>query len=161
MQLVALGCSMIGFIVIVINKVNHGAAHFTSLHGKLGLTTFVLAMIQGMLCQRRRSPYHRIETELAIGIFGISRRFWLWYALGLHYQRVIAIHRIFGYATIFCALATMFTAMDNKWTEDNWSPSELRLAVKACVTVVGIIVFVLAQWRRVLVLLFHKEPTIT
>ena len=38
-----------GFGVIYRNKVIHGRAHFTSLHGKMGLLTLVLALLSPVL----------------------------------------------------------------------------------------------------------------
>ncbi|TPX38662.1 hypothetical protein SeMB42_g06613 [Synchytrium endobioticum] len=121
-QVVALTSIIAGFIVIVMNKIHRGGAHFTSLHGQLGLATLILVMIQGF--------------------FGLSRRFWIWPAIGLNYQQIIALHRVVG------------------WAIDNWHPSELRTAVKVSVVVVCVILLVHAQWGRILRLLLHKEPLI-
>jgi len=40
---------IIGFGVIYRNKAIHGKAHFTSLHGKMGLVTLLLALLSPLL----------------------------------------------------------------------------------------------------------------
>jgi hypothetical protein len=44
------------FIIIVRNKIAHGAAHFTSAHGKVGLITYILLVIQvlRLLCEAEK-----------------------------------------------------------------------------------------------------------
>jgi hypothetical protein len=37
------------FVIIEYNKFNHNAAHFDSIHGKLGLTTYSLLFIQSLV----------------------------------------------------------------------------------------------------------------
>lgn len=37
------------FIIIEYNKFNHGAVHFDSTHGKLGLITYILLFIQSLI----------------------------------------------------------------------------------------------------------------
>lgn len=45
LQLRAVVCIILGFVVIYRNKVIHGKQHFTSLHAKVGLGTLVLSML--------------------------------------------------------------------------------------------------------------------
>ena len=49
MQLRSIACVIIGFGVIYRNKAIHGKAHFTSLHGKMGLVTLLLALLSPLL----------------------------------------------------------------------------------------------------------------
>lgn len=43
-QVAAIVCVSLGFAAIYINKHIHGKSHFTSLHGKMGLVTYILSL---------------------------------------------------------------------------------------------------------------------
>lgn len=43
-QVAAIVCVSLGFAAIYINKNIHGKSHFTSLHGKMGLVTYILSL---------------------------------------------------------------------------------------------------------------------
>ncbi len=45
----ALDAMVAALIIIEYNKFNHGAVHFDSIHGKLGLTTYTLLFIQALV----------------------------------------------------------------------------------------------------------------
>ncbi|TPX35268.1 hypothetical protein SmJEL517_g02212 [Synchytrium microbalum] len=125
MQILALLSLIVGFCIILYNKIQHKADHFTSLHGQFGLTTFVLAILQGA--------------------FGLSRKSWVWAAVGMRYQRIVAMHRL--------------AALDSDWVVMYWKPHEFILAAKACIVATGLVLLFHAQWWRVLKLALEKEPS--
>lgn len=49
LNLLGLASFLVGVVVILVNKSNHGAAHFTSVHGKVGLVAVVLLVTQVVL----------------------------------------------------------------------------------------------------------------
>ncbi len=82
-QLAALGLSVVGFTAIYANKAVYGKVHFTSLHGKLGLVTMLLALgvvVLGGLGFKRYSPlpgqFHPavkwMHRSLGVGMWGVS-----------------------------------------------------------------------------------------
>lgn len=46
---VALAAMVAAFIIIEYNKFDHGTVHFESIHGKLGLITYILLFIQALV----------------------------------------------------------------------------------------------------------------
>ncbi len=82
-QLGALGLSVVGFAAIYANKAVNGKVHFTSLHGKLGLVTMLLALAAtalGALGFKRYSPlpghlhpvFKWVHRSLAAGMWGVA-----------------------------------------------------------------------------------------
>ena len=80
-----------GFIIIEYNKFNNGAAHFQSLHGILGLTTYILLVLQGLV---------GLAQFYIPALFG-----------GVdNAKAVYKYHRISGYLVSILALITVATA---------------------------------------------------
>jgi cytochrome b-561 domain-containing protein 2 len=82
-QLAALGLSVVGFAAIYANKAVNGKVHFTSLHGKLGLVTMLLALgvvVSGGLGFKRYSPlpghWHPsvkwMHRSLGVGMWAVA-----------------------------------------------------------------------------------------
>lgn len=77
LQLIAISFIFIGFFCILSNKINHNKEHFTTLHGKFGLTALIFmtcASLGGLcaLCSLNLKQYLApIYTKLIHASFGL------------------------------------------------------------------------------------------
>ena len=108
------------FIIIEYNKFAHGAAHFTSPHGILGLITYILFAIQavvGITQYYTPSIYGSVDNAKAIYKY----------------------HRMSGYLLITLSFATVATATQ---TDFNTGVLHIKLwavIVAAVITLVGLL----------------------
>ena len=80
-----------GFIVIEYNKFDHGADHFTSVHGKMGLVTYIILILQGLV------GITQYYTPVLYGGIDNAKAVWKY-------------HRMSGYAVLVLSLATVCSA---------------------------------------------------
>lgn len=72
-QLGALGFALAGFTAIYVNKSIHGKDHFTSLHGKLGVITMVLALAVAVLGGLGFKRYSPLPVQMHPGMKWVHR----------------------------------------------------------------------------------------
>ena len=68
MNSLALAAFTTAVIIIIYNKGAHGAAHFTTAHGRIGLTTYILLIIQVLSPSICIVPY-RFLFSISLSVF--------------------------------------------------------------------------------------------
>lgn len=109
-----------GFIVIEVNKFKNGAVHFTSLHGRLGLATYILFTLQALV------GVAQYYTPLLFGSVDNAKA-------------IYKYHRATGYLILVVGLVTVGTA-----TQTGLNISKLHIQLWAVIvtsilTLVGIV----------------------
>ncbi|KAL5347129.1 hypothetical protein ACLOAV_007436 [Pseudogymnoascus australis] len=79
------------FVIIEYNKFDHGVNHFTSAHGRLGLTTYILILLQALV---------GVTQFFAPGLYGGVEKA----------KRVYRWHRASGYVMLLLLLVTVAAA---------------------------------------------------
>jgi len=108
------------FVIIEYNKFDHNAPHFTSVHGKLGLITYILLAIQALV------GFTQYFVPQLYGSIDNAKSLYKW-------------HRVSGYVILTLMLATVAAATQ---TETGASFLKLRLwavLVSAALILIGLI----------------------
>lgn len=92
----ALASLLSAVVIMYINKANHSAPHFASTHGKLGLATFVLLVVQGVV---------GIVQYYLPGLVGGEARG----------KALYKYHRVSGYAILLLMLVTATYGTQTDW----------------------------------------------
>jgi hypothetical protein len=90
-NMVAIDLMIAAFVIIEYNKFNHDAVHFDSVHGKIGLTTYILLLIQSTV-----GVTQYFVPQLYGGVSN-AKSIYKW-------------HRISGYVILTMMLATVCAA---------------------------------------------------
>lgn len=90
-NMVAFDLLIAAFVIIEYNKFDHGAVHFDSVHGKLGLTTYILLLIQSTV------GFTQYFVPQLYGGVDNAKSIYKW-------------HRISGYVILVMMLATVCAA---------------------------------------------------
>ncbi len=90
-NLVAFNLLVASFVIIEYNKFSHGAVHFDSVHGKLGLITYILLFIQSAV------GFTQYFVPQAYGGVDKAKSIYKW-------------HRLSGYVILTMMLATVCAA---------------------------------------------------
>lgn len=119
LHLLEMGLLIIGFLVVLINRIRLDKGHFLTPHSKLGLTAIILSILValfGILAKNTRYIYPRIRPIV-----------------------VKICHSFFGICAIILLLASLITGFYKSW----WPGTDLgRSLVIACFVVAGFFVLI-------------------
>ena len=108
-----------GLIIIEYNKFDHGAAHFDSIHGKLGLLTYILFIVQALV------GITQYYTPSVYGGIDNAKALWKY-------------HRISGYLVLPLSLATVCSATQTGFNENALHIQLWAVIVTSVLVVVGL-----------------------
>ena len=109
-----------GLVIIEINKFKNGAAHFDSVHGKMGLVTYIFIVLQGLV---------GITQYFLPGLFG-----------GVDNAKAMyKYHRVGGYALLVLMLATVCSSWSTDLNHNTLNMQLWALVVASVVVLIGVL----------------------
>lgn len=92
---------MAAFIIIEYNKFDHGAPHFTSAHGRMGLVTYIIFLLQAIV------GITQYYTPKLYGGEAQAKKIWKY-------------HRMSGYGLLVLSLATICAATQTDFNKTTY-----------------------------------------
>lgn len=108
-----------GLVVIEYNKISHNAPHFTSVHGKLGLITYILILIQTVV---------GITQYFTPQLYGSVERA----------KSLYKYHRVSGYIILVLMLATVGAATATDFNKNALHIQLWAVVVASVLIVLGV-----------------------
>lgn len=109
----ALACFTTAVLIIIVNKNNHHAAHFTTAHGRIGLTTYILLILQVQF----RLGVSLTQTSVGIAMFYLPTKIFGSVERG---KAIYKYHRASGYVVWTLVLVNCVLGTQSTWFTEVW-----------------------------------------
>ncbi|CAD0083495.1 unnamed protein product [Aureobasidium vineae] len=116
----ALSCGIAGLVVIEYNKIAHNGTHFVSPHAILGLITYILILIQGLV---------GFTQYFVPQIYGGEE----------NAKKLYKYHRVSGYFIFLMLLATVAAATQTDYNKNVLEIKLWAVLVAAAITLIGVL----------------------
>ena len=116
----ALSCGIAGLVVIEYNKIAHNGTHFVSPHAILGLITYILILIQGLI---------GFTQYFVPQIYGGEE----------NAKKLYKYHRVSGYFIFLMLLATVAAATQTDYNKNVLKIKLWAVIVAAVITLIGVL----------------------
>lgn len=111
--------ALAGLVVIEYNKISHGGPYFSSVHGKLGLVTYILILIQTVV---------GITQYFTPGLYG-----------GMdNAKSLYKYHRVSGYVILVLMLVTVCAATQTPFNQNSLHIQLWAVIVASVLVVLGV-----------------------